>query len=71
MSEDRQLRAVHAIRVDNPRLRKIDVFVLRFLAREDVVLVELPSQHALPEVATPREETASSHLSLEEEIDQF
>ena len=43
MSEDRQLRAVHAIRVDNPRLRKIDVFVLRFLAREDVVLVELPS----------------------------
>ena len=71
MSEDRQLRAVHAIRVDNPRLRKIDVFVLRFLAREDVVLVELPSQRALPEVAALREETASSHLSLEEEIDQF
>ena len=71
MSEDRQLRAVHAIRADNLRLRKIDVFVLRFLAREDVVLVELPSQRALPEVATPREETASPHLSLEEEIDQF
>ena len=35
------------------------------------MLVELPSQCALPKVTVPREETASSCLSLEEEIDQF
>ena len=33
--------------------------------------VELPFQRALPEAATPREEIASSHLSLEAKIDQF
>ena len=33
--------------------------------------IELPSQRALPEPAVPREETASSHLSLEAKIDQF
>ena len=33
--------------------------------------VELPSILALPEAVTPREETAFSCLSLEEEIDQF
>lgn len=40
-------------------------------AQEDVVLIELPSQRALPEPATPRKETASLRLSLEVEIDQF
>ena len=33
--------------------------------------VELPPQLALLEAAAPREETSSSCLSLEEEIDQF
>jgi len=35
------------------------------------VLVELPPQLALPKEAALREETASLHLLLEEEIDQF
>ena len=42
-----------------------------FLARKDLPPVELPLQHALPEAAVPKEETASLHLSLEVEIDQF
>ena len=33
--------------------------------------VELPPQLAFLKVAAPREETTSSRLSLEEEIDQF
>ena len=33
--------------------------------------IELPSQRAFLEVTIPREETASSCLSLEKEIDQF
>ena len=42
-----------------------------FLAREDLLSIELPLHCALPEVATSREEIASSRLSLEAEIDQF
>ena len=42
-----------------------------FLARKDLPPVELPLQHALPEAAVPKEETASLCLSLEVEIDQF
>ena len=43
-----------------------------FLAREDLSSVVLPLQRALPEAAAvPREEIASSRLSLEEEIDKF
>ena len=61
----------HAIRAGNPRLRRIDISVPEFLACEDVVPVELPFQHALPEATAPREETTSLHLSFEEEIDQF
>ena len=49
----------------------IDFSIPRFLAQKDVVPVELPPQLAIPEVAAPREEIASSRLSLEEEIDQF
>ena len=63
--------AGHVIKASDPRLRRIDVFVPGFLAREEVVLVKLPPILALPEVVAPREETASSRLSLEEEIDQF
>ena len=61
----------HTIRAGNHRLRKIDVSVPRFLTRKDVVPIEMPPILALPETTTPREETASSHLSLEEEIYQF
>ena len=61
----------HAIRAGDPRLCRIDISVPRFLAHEDVVPIELPSQRALPEAAAPREETASSRISLKEEIDQF
>ena len=59
------------IRAGNPRLHKIDISVPGFLAREDVVPVKLPSQRTLPKTMALREETASSRLSLEEEIDQF
>jgi len=60
-----------AIRANDPRLARIDVSVLDFLAREDLPPVELPF-HCFPhEVAALKEETASSHLSLEAEIDKF
>ena len=61
----------HAIRLGDPKLRRIDIFVPGFLAREDIVPVKLPPILALLETAALREEIASSHLSLEEEIDQF
>ena len=63
--------AGQAIRVGDPRLACIDVFVLGFLARRDLLSVELPLQCSPREVAIPREETASSRLSLEADIDQF
>ena len=59
----------HTIRAVDHRLRKIEVSVLGFLAQEDVMSVELPFILAFPKVATLREETASSRLSLEKEID--
>ena len=61
----------NAIEAGNPRLCRIDVSVLGFLAREDLPSVELPLHRALPRAAASREETNSSRLSLEEEIDQF
>ena len=61
----------NAIRASDPRLAWIDVSVLGFLAREGTVQVELPS-HCFPhEEVVSREETASSRLSLEAEINQF
>ena len=57
------------IRVGNPRLAQIDVLVLSFLAREDIVQVDLPTRHFLDEAAVLREETVSSRLLLEIEID--
>lgn len=59
------------IRVGDPRLAWIDVFVPGFLARKDLPLGELPLHRSPSEVAAPREEIASSRLSLEAEIDQF
>ena len=61
----------NAIRTGDLRLAQIDVSLPGFLAREDLLLVELPLQRILPEAAVPREETASSHQSLKVEIDQF
>ena len=45
-----------------------------FLAWRDLPLVVLPLQQVLPEAAAaaaPREEIASSRLTLEDEIDKF
>ena len=61
----------HAIRVGDPRLAWIDVLVPGFLALEDIMLVELPHCYSPHKVAVLREETTSSRLSLEAEIDQF
>ena len=41
------------------------------MAQRDLLPVELPPQHFPKEVAAPREEIASSRISLEAEIDQF
>ena len=49
----------------------MDVSVPGFLAWRDLPPVELPFQRSPQEVATLREETTSSRLSLEAEIDQF
>ena len=61
----------HVIRAGDPWLTRIDILVPSFLAREDLPPVELPLHHSSREVAAPREEIASSCLSLETEIDQF
>ncbi|KAK9991221.1 hypothetical protein SO802_026206 [Lithocarpus litseifolius] len=61
----------HAIRAGDPRLRRIDVSVPGFLAREDIVQVDLPACRSPHEAAVLREETASLQLSLEAEIDQL
>ena len=71
------------IRVGSLRLARIDVSKPRFLARRDLPPVVLPIPQNLPpvtqpppqnllEVTTfPKDKIASSHLSLEEEIDEF
>ena len=60
-----------AIRANDPRLARIDVSMLGFLAQEDLPPIELPF-HCFPrEVAALKEETASLHLSLEAKIDKF
>ena len=41
------------------------------MARRDLPPVELPIQRVPQEVVTSKEETAFTHLSLEDEIDQF
>ena len=61
----------HAIRVGDLWLAWIDISMPEFLAREDLPSIELPLHCALPEVATLREEIASSRLSLKAEIDQI
>ena len=61
----------HTIRAGDPQLAQIDIFVPGFLTQEDLPLVELPLHRSPPKVVVPREETASSRLSLEAKIDQF
>ena len=73
----------HTIRAGSPRLARIDVSKPKFLARQDLKPVVLPGVRNPPpaaqlpppdnlEVVAPiEEETESSHLSLEEEIDKF
>ena len=56
-----------AIKVGSPRLARIDISKLGFLARRD----HPPIQRVLQGVATLREEIDSTHSSLEIEIDQF
>ena len=60
-----------AIRAGDPKLARIDVLRLGFLAQETFPPVELPFQRSLREVVIPREETTSSRLSFKAEIDQF
>ena len=60
-----------AIRAGDPRLARINVSKPGFLARRDLLPVKLPIQLVSQKVAAPREETASTPLSLEVEIDQF
>ena len=61
----------HVIRAGDSRLARMDISVLGFLTREDTVQVNLPARHSPHEVAVLREETTSSWLSLEIEINQF
>ena len=60
-----------AIRARSSRLAWIDVSKPGFLARRDLPPVVLLSQYAPQQVATIREELASSRHSLDTEIDQF
>ena len=45
----------HAIRAGDPQLARIDVLVPRFLAREDIVPIDLPSCRPPYEAAVLRE----------------
>ena len=60
-----------AIKAGSPRLARIDVSILRFLARRDLPPVQLPAQRVLPEVVVPGEGADFSHLSLKDQIDRF
>ena len=60
-----------AIKAGDPRIHRIDVSRLGFLAPKDLPPIELPPQRSPQEVAAPREETASLRLFLKAEIDQF
>ena len=61
----------HTIRASDPRLRRIDIFIPRFLPCEDIVPVGTHFVPILLATAAPREETVSSRLSLKKEINKF
>ena len=54
----------NVIRASDPCLAQIDVSVPGFLARKGTMQVGLPFHRFPVKVVVPREETASSHLSL-------
>ena len=60
-----------AIRAGSSRLARIDDSKPRFLAQRDLSPAQLPIQRVLQGVVAPGEEIASTHSSLEAEIDQF
>lgn len=59
----------NAILTSDPRLNRINITMRGFLSQEDVV--HTVQQQPLPIVAIPREGTASSQLSLKEELINF
>ena len=72
----------YAIKAGDPRLARIDVSKLDFLARDDLPpvilpiwqnppLFAIPFQQLSPQAIVVEKEIASSCLSLEEEIDKF
>ena len=63
--------AGQALRASIPRLARVDVSKLGFVAWRDLPPVQLPIRHMPQEARILREETASVQLSLEAEIDQF
>ena len=60
-----------AIKASDSRLARIDVAKPGFLSRRDLLFFELPIQRVPHQVAALREESASSHHTLDVEIDQF
>ncbi|KAL0001208.1 hypothetical protein SO802_014989 [Lithocarpus litseifolius] len=61
----------NSIRAGDKRINRIDVSILGFLAKRDLLPVEWPTRQAVSQHAVQREESASSLQSLEEEIDGF
>ena len=61
--------ASQVLRAGNLKLARIDVSKPRFLARRDLPPVVLPPQYVPQQVATLREELASSRHSLDTKID--
>ena len=51
----------HAIRVGDPRINRIDVSKLDFLAREDLPLVRLPAQKIPPPLMIPLQQVPLKH----------
>ena len=60
-----------AIRAGSPRLARIDISKLGFLARRDLPPVQPPTHRVPQEVAVPGEGIDSTHSSLEAKIDHF
>ena len=51
----------HAIKAGDPRINRIDVFKLDFLAREDLPLVRLPAQKIPPPLMIPLQQVPLKH----------
>ena len=57
-----------ALKTSNPKLAQVDVSKPGFLARRDLPPIVLLARPIPQEVAAPRKEATSTHLSLEAEI---